>query len=269
MSEKFAVLFTLTTVLLPLACGGDPGGTTGTASQGQTGTEAGTGSGTDPTTGGSATTGAGTGGASQTGGQTTGPGDTSGPGTGSTGEPGTSSTGAAGTSSTGEPGTSSGGDLCADFKEPGCIGDPEGCPEGMECKMLADDCVPSACTCDPGTGMVACTPDCSGGTCVPACMPVICDLFCEFGFKKDAFGCDICECNEGPNACECKSDKECVKTSLGCCPCSAGGKEAPAHMNCVDQVMKCDIPPDQVNCPQVYLCSDAQPVCVNGACVLQ
>jgi hypothetical protein len=55
----------------------------------------------------------------------------------------------------------------------------------------------------------------------------------------------------------------------GCCPCNAGGQEVPAHKDCIDQVMKCDIPPDQVNCPQVFLCTDAQPACVNGACVLK
>lgn len=269
MSEKIVVLWTLTTVLLA-ACGGDPGGSTGTASQGQTSGEtgAGTGSSTEPTTG-AVTTGEATGGASQTGGQTTGPGVTGSSSgevvTGSSGEPGTSGPG---TGSSGEPGTSTGADLCADFEDPGCFNE-RGCPEGMECKVLPDECVSSACTCDPGTGMIACTPDCSGGTCVAACGPVNCNLFCEFGFKKDDMGCEICECNEPPADCGCKSDKECVKTSSGCCPCNSGGDEVPAHMNCVDQVMKCDLPPDQVNCPQVYKCTDVVPACVNGQCVLQ
>ncbi len=30
--------------------------------------------------------------------------------------------------------------------------------------------------------------------CVPICPEILCTLFCEHGFKKDANGCDICDC---------------------------------------------------------------------------
>ncbi|HEY0136338.1 MAG TPA: hypothetical protein VGB85_19770 [Nannocystis sp.] len=226
--------------LLVAACGGDPGGSTDGGSTG-TGTSATT-SGTtgEPTTTGVTTgptssgeSGSGTQGQTDTGATSTGDASTGATGTGSTGS--TGSTGEPG-SSTGEPGSSSGGaDLCADFVPPGCM--ESGCPEGQECKVLADECVSSDCTCDAGTGEIICSPDCGGGSCVPS-------------------------------SCECAADNDCVKTSAGCCPCNAGGQEVPAHKDCVDEVMQCDIPPDQVNCPQVYLCTDAQPACVNGQCVL-
>ncbi len=99
------------------------------------------------------------------------------------------------------------------------------------------------------------------------CPDVLCDLFCENGFKKDGNGCDICEC-EQPPVCGCAADSDCVKTSSGCCPCNAGGDEVAAAKSCIDQVMQCDKPPDEINCPQVFLCTDAQPACVQGLCVL-
>ncbi len=254
--------------LLITACGGDPGETTTTEGATGTGATATTG---DPTTG--VTTGVTTGesvGESSSGNSsnsgTQGQTDTGATSTGTTDEPLTSSTGEPLTSSTGEPDTSTGADLCAGFEPPGCM--QNGCPEGQECKVLDDECVSSDCTCDPGSGEIVCSPDCGGGSCVPACSPVVCNLFCEFGFKLDANGCEICECNEPP-ACGCLADTDCVKTSLGCCPCNAGGMEAPANKDCIDQVMQCDLPPDEVNCPQVFLCTDAQPACVNGQCVLQ
>ena len=271
MTYKYLATRFILAALFVTACGGDPGETTSGAA---------TDTGATATTGappGSVTTGVTTGesvGESSSGnssnsgtqGQTdTGATSTGEPLTTSTGEPLTSSTGEPDTS-TGEPDTSTGADLCADFEPPGCM--ENGCPEGQACKVLEDECVSSDCTCDAGTGEINCSPDCGGGSCVEECGPVVCNLFCEDGFKLDANGCEICECNE-PQGCGCAKDDECVKTSLGCCPCNAGGMEAPAHKNCVDQVMKCDLPPDQVNCPQVFLCTDAQPACVNGQCVLQ
>jgi len=271
MTYKYLATRFILAALFVTACGGDPGETTSGAAT-DTGATATTG---DPT--GSVTTGVTTGesvGESSSGNSsnsgTQGQTDTGATSTGepltSTGEPLTSSTGEPLTSSTGEPDTSTGADLCADFEPPGCM--ENGCPEGQACKVLEDECVSSDCTCDAGTGEINCSPDCGGGSCVEECGPVVCNLFCEDGFKLDANGCEICECNE-PQGCGCATDDECVKTSLGCCPCNAGGMEAPAHKNCVDQVMKCDLPPDQVNCPQVFLCTDAQPACVNGQCVLQ
>ncbi len=41
-----------------------------------------------------------------------------------------------------------------------------------------------------GTAYVTCT----GLACAPACKPVVCELFCADGFRKDADGCEICAC---------------------------------------------------------------------------
>lgn len=55
-------------------------------------------------------------------------------------------------------------DPCAYFVQPGCV--QTGCKSGYVCDTTVG-CVPSACSCDPLTGDIICTADCSGGTCVP------------------------------------------------------------------------------------------------------
>ncbi len=60
-----------------------------------------------------------------------------------------------------------------------------------------------------------------------------------------------------------------VSPSPGCCSCAMGGKEVAVAAACVDMLEKCPLPPDQVACPAVYLCTDAKAACVQGACVLQ
>src|SRR5690606_7691854 len=32
----------------------------------------------------------------------------------------------------------------------------------------------------------------------PECSPVMCELYCEYGFATDASGCEICSCNDAP-----------------------------------------------------------------------
>lgn len=247
-----------------LACGGGPGtsdsGGGSTGSGGSTG-EPGT---TALTTGGATTSASGTGG--QTGSTTGEPGTTETPGT--TVEPGTSTSST--TTTTTEPGTtaqtsgsSTGPGLCDDFVPPGCV--QSGCPDNKMCDT-EEGCNPSSCDCDPQTGDVICTADCGGGTCV--CAKPDCDIACEFGFEKDEDGCEICQCKQGPD-CGCDSDDDCVKTSPGCCSCNMGGKEVAVAKACIDQLEKCPLPPDEVFCPAVYLCTDAQATCVQGACVLQ
>lgn len=255
--RRFAFTFSLAVA----ACGTPPGTTDG-GSDGSAGGSSG-GATSQGSTGGSsgvASTGDGSGG--QTGGTSS---------TGSTGAP--ESTGSSGGGeSTGAPGStggsSGGGGLCDGFEEPGCI--HKGCPMGQICDTKID-CVPSTCSCDPKTGDIACTADCGGGTCVMQgdCPPVPCDLFCEFGFEKDMNGCEICKCAAPPPDCGCLSDGDCVKASPGCCSCAMGGKEVAVAAACVDMLEKCPLPPDQVACPAVYLCTDAKAACVQGACVLQ
>ncbi|PCC67385.1 Antistasin family protein [Nannocystis exedens] len=273
---------------LGLGCG-QSGGTT---EAGETGETAASTAATADTSSGSAATTTGSGGPTEggnTGGETEGTTTSGGPQT--TGETTTTSTTTTGETTTGETTTTSttgettaettttgettsttgetstGGNVCDGFEQPGCI--DKGCPEGQECNFEVD-CVPSACICDEETQQITCTADCGGGTCVDAalCDPVACDLFCEFGFKKDEMGCEICACNEPP-ACGCQSDADCVKASPGCCSCNMGGTEVAVAAACVDQLEPCPLPPDQVLCPAVYLCTDAQAVCVQGQCALQ
>jgi len=45
------------------------------------------------------------------------------------------------------------------------------------------------------------------GECGVACDPVLCDLYCEFGFETDASGCPTCACATGT---ACGSDGECA-----------------------------------------------------------
>jgi len=171
-----------------------------------------------------------------------------------------------GPDTTGETGT--GGNLCDGFEQPGCL--DKGCPEGQVCDFEVE-CVSSACSCDPVTEQINCTPDCGGGTCVEGvvCDPVACNLFCEFGFQKDEQGCEICACNEPPAPdCGCKADVDCVKASPGCCSCNMGGSEVAIATACLDQLEECPFPPGEVVCPAVYLCTDAQAACVQGQCVL-
>jgi len=253
--NKFATLLTLTCGLL--ACGGSPSETTGGVSQTSSSGGASSGSGTEaPGTSGGVTEGL-TGGVTE--GATMSGEVTAAPETGTQGA----------LTETGEPGTSTGAGLCDGYMPPKCK--PNDCAEGEECKVVEGVCVPTACSCDPETGLETCTPDCGGESCAPICGDVLCDIRCEFGFETDRNGCQICECVEGPPPaeCGCKNNKDCVKTSSGCCPCNSGGDEVAAHKDCVDQVMQCDLPPEQVICPQVYLCTDVQPACVDGQCVLQ
>ena len=98
-------------------------------------------------------------------------------------------------------------DLCADFEAPGCV--QSGCDEGFVCDT-SEGCVPSACGCDPETGMVMCTADCGGGTCVP----------------EDGGGEDLCEDFVAPgcvqSGCEagyvCDLTIACVPSLCGCDP---------------------------------------------------
>ena len=105
--------------------------------------------------------------------------------------------------------------LCGLFCEFGYATDPRGCST-CECNppTPTDVCATDAeCTaeqyCD--FSMPTCTaPLCiPGEPCPPArcygtcetrstCLPVTCDLFCEFGFARDATGCETCSCNPPP-----------------------------------------------------------------------
>lgn len=83
------------------------------------------------------------------------------------------------------------------------------CDDGFTCIDNPDD------NCDPNNGGADC-----GGICVvkpstPTCQPVLCELFCENGFKTDDDGCEICQCND-PSPCK-AAGGTCVADSTSEC----------------------------------------------------
>jgi hypothetical protein len=63
-----------------------------------------------------------------------------------------------------------------------------------------DDCPQPFCL--PGGPCPHFTCDVTSGQCVqaPTCQPVLCELYCKYGFAKNAAGCEICSCNAAPVA---------------------------------------------------------------------
>jgi cysteine-rich motor neuron 1 protein len=97
-------------------------------------------------------------------------------------------------------------------------------------KWNEDDC--TQCQCE--NGKISCTVEfckalnCDNqvyvsGQCCPICKTYVCNLFCPYGYKKDNFGKDNCECNVCPNIKDCH--KNCrfgfKKNEYGCdiCEC--------------------------------------------------
>jgi hypothetical protein len=79
----------------------------------------------------------------------------------------------------------------------------EPCNEGPECDLAC----PTGNTIDPATG---CSQSCE---CIAdECSPVVCALFCEFGFRTDGSGCEVCECRGEPcfDLTQCAVDQVCV-----------------------------------------------------------
>ncbi|MGC9042390.1 MAG: hypothetical protein ACP5KG_00895 [Myxococcota bacterium] len=96
-----------------------------------------------------------------------------------------------------------------------CFSDKD-CPEGYFCALM--DCRQNSEKCwgawldengvcrSPSDGVYpaeCCAIDCGGGgICQPLCAPVMCDLYCEYGFARDERGCEVCKCNEPPLDCK-------------------------------------------------------------------
>lgn len=113
------------------------------------------------------------------------------------------------------------GMMCPDVCYGQCIPDNQecysdkDCPEGyfcalMDCAFNNDKCwgawIDENGVCrSPNDGVYpaeCCATDCGGGgVCQPLCEPVLCDLYCEYGFAKDERGCEVCKCNEPPLKC--------------------------------------------------------------------
>lgn len=93
---------------------------------------------------------------------------------------------------------------CKPAPEEGCNTDAD-CGEGQFCQDIV--CITTPCNkpCVDKAGEGGdCGADneckdglsCVEGVCSAACNPVMCELFCENGFKVDENGCEICECNK-------------------------------------------------------------------------
>lgn len=55
------------------------------------------------------------------------------------------------------------------------------------------------------------------------CPPVLCRLFCRYGFKRDKHGCELCQCNPAPGPlCRpaCLNGATCTRANT--CQCAAG-----------------------------------------------
>lgn len=61
---------------------------------------------------------------------------------------------------------------------------------------------------------------------------------------------------------------ECVKTTLGPCPCNAGGQPVAINERYLELFEEQNNGRENAACPQVVLCTDQEPSLVNGSCTL-
>lgn len=161
---------------------------------------------------------------------------------------------------------------CRMFCENGWAKDDHGC-EVCQCQeALAVDPVPELIPVDPVIlPMLPPIPD-SG------CSPRRCRMFCNYGFKKDEQGCEMCECRDEPEGCQemmCKMSEKCefghLKDERGCdmCMCRSAPQGCPeimCTMFCETGFQKnefgCDIcrcnEPDDVDLCSAITCSEGQ-----------
>ncbi len=69
----------------------------------------------------------------------------------------------------------------------------------------------------------------------------------------------------------CSQDSDCVKVNEGCCSCNNGGSEIAINKN-FTQYWSAKLSRDCSSnnlCPQVYMCIQSTPKCVNNECTLQ
>lgn len=75
-----------------------------------------------------------------------------------------------------------------------CSSDAE-CGPGGYCDFSMPVCGGPACLPDAPCPPSMCWGTCSGG---PTCLPLACALWCEWGYARDATGCETCACNPPP-----------------------------------------------------------------------
>jgi hypothetical protein len=102
------------------------------------------------------------------------------------------------------------GGFCVGFVPP-CSNDAM-CGPGNRCVRDPNQCNPSACGCDPATGSIVCTADCSGGVCRPQAS----DAGACVGFEPPCSSNAMCGAGR-----VCRRDPtQCVPSACGCDPTS-------------------------------------------------
>jgi len=152
------------------------------------------------------------------------------------------------------------GEICLD--KPGDSCDPS--RGGADCAGECSRPVGDSCTSDLPADLVCPLHVCGGGyrvvngrttcECCNSCPDVLCAQFCPNGFKKDASGCDICECNDPPPpTCSGPNPAGCTATS-----CPAGQRCQVDPGQCRSSACGCDPATNQ------WICTDD---CGGGVCV--
>ncbi|MDX2019916.1 MAG: hypothetical protein SF187_06725 [Deltaproteobacteria bacterium] len=138
-------------------------------------------------------------------------------------------------------GSSTCGPVCAIACEFGNVLDEAGCPT-CACNPPPKQCGPKDCANQAAPAIAKLCPDGSAvgfscrlnttgkcslqqDQCPTTCKPVTCKIACQFGFKKDAAGCDLCACADAPT---CKNTECGPVPPVAPCP----GGTGPA-MSCV------------------------------------
>jgi len=86
---------------------------------------------------------------------------------------------------------------CDPAKQPGAHGNPA-CFEGATC------CGDGEWRCNNNAGQPTCEE--IGHACEPECLPVLCELYCPWGWATNEEGCEICACAPAPR---CESNDDC------------------------------------------------------------
>ncbi len=105
-------------------------------------------------------------------------------------------------------------------------------PTGPQCSPdLPADAVCALILCGGGYQVVDGKTTCA---CCDTCPPVVCAIACAHGFKKDAAGCNVCQCEDPPPACQGPNPKGCA---TGGCP---AGQKCDLNAGCGPSACSCD-----------------------------
>ena len=147
------------------------------------------------------------------------------------------------------------------------------CPTFAVPKTAGYEDVCDGAGCSPPDVCSATRVGCHGGSCVLECATIPaaeCATPCPSGYMRDEFGCLTCTCvPEGVgDSGECMVNSDCVRVSADCCGCERGGQDRAIPKSEADSFedgMGCqtDSP-----CPEVSVCDDRVPQCVEQTCVL-